>query len=311
MAQVQHDMTLIYEGVDITKDVDIIGCVCRDVSSGESDCLDLRVDHADRWFRWGPKKNDRIQAKRSGYDTKTMYLNTIVPEDGVYHIYATASKCVATPKKYMAFQDKTLSSVMSMCAGEIGMGAKLYGVNGGSMYEYLLREMESAPVFMQKIAAREGAVLKTLNGNYTAIGVLYAQGQPAMHKVKLDDDQLDSEYIDRRDIGWTSLQIKTPFGNGLARDPSGAGAGPVYTGICVDNDAMAYRWAKNMLLMHNRQREVLKLEMDFNPGYTAMVRVDVESRTDAAGQWLIHEVEQDMLDGRTRAKMYRCVSGIG
>ena len=82
MALAQADMTLIYKGTDITKQVDIIECVCRDVSGSESDCLNLKVDHADQWFRWGPQKNDTIQVKRNGYDSKTLYLNTVIPEDG-------------------------------------------------------------------------------------------------------------------------------------------------------------------------------------------------------------------------------------
>lgn len=311
MAQAQRDMTLIYEGADITNEVDIIECVCRDVSGGEADCLTLKVDHADQWFRWGPKKNDRIRVTRSGYDSKTLYLNTVVPEDGAYRIFATASKSVPFAKKWAAYETKSLSMIMNICAGECGMGARLWGINGGIQYEYLLRDNMSAPVFMQQLANREGAVLKALDGNYTAIGVLYAQGIQAMHKLKLEDDQLDSEYIDRRDLSWSSVQIVTPFGTGTAFDKNARGQSQLLTNITVDNDAMAYRWAKNILLMHNRMSETLQIEMDFNPGYTAMVRIDVESETDAAGEWMIQEVEQNLVDGRTKTKMLRCVTGIG
>ena len=132
-----------------------------------------------------------------------------------------------------------------------------------------------------------------------------------MHEMELDDDQLDSEYIDRRDLNWASVSIKTPFGSGEARDSSTTGQSRTLTDITVDNDAMAYRWAKGILLMHNRQSEILNIEMDFNPGYTAMVRIDVKSRTDANGQWIIQETVQNLLDGRTKAKMLRCVTSIG
>ncbi|MBR3740564.1 MAG: hypothetical protein IKN04_08900 [Clostridia bacterium] len=310
MVKVQKDISLIYEGVDITDDVDIMECVCRDVGGGEADCLNLKVDHADKWFRWGPKKNDKIRVKRSGYDTKTLFLNTVVPEDGAYRIYATASKSVPFPQKWQAFEKKTLSAILSVCAGECGMGAKLYGLDGGMTYEYLLRDNMSSPVFMQQLANREGAILKALDGNYTAIGVQYAQGLTPMHEMELDDGQLDSEYIDRRDMSWQSVAIKTMFGSGEARDSSANGQSRILTDITVDNDAMAYRWAKGILLMHNRQSEILNIEMDFNPGYTAMVRINVKSRTDAAGQWIIQEAVQNLLDGRTKAKMLRCVTSI-
>lgn len=310
MAETQSDVTLIYEGVDITDDVDIIECVCKDVSGGQADCLNLKVDHADKWFRWGPQKNDRIRVLRSGYDTKNLFLNTVVPEDGAYRIYATAAKSVPFPRLSKSFDNKNLAFIMAACAGECGMGAKQSGISGGISYEYLLRDNMSAPVFMEQLANREGAVLKALDGNYVAIGVQYAQSLTPMHEMELDSDQLDSEYIDRRDLSWASVQIRTMFGSGTARDSASGGLNRVITDIPVDNDAMAYRWAKGLLLMHNRQSEILNIEMDFNPGYTAMVRINVKSGTDAAGEWIIDETEQNLLDGRTKAKMLRCVTGI-
>ncbi|MBQ6960872.1 MAG: hypothetical protein IJP78_07855 [Clostridia bacterium] len=310
MALAQADMTLIYKGTDITKQVDIIECVCRDVSGSESDCLNLKVDHADQWFRWGPQKNDTIQVKRNGYDSKTLYLNTVIPEDGAYRILATGAKSVPFSARWQAFEKKTLTAIMGVCAGELGMGAKQFGVNGGITYEYLMRNNMSAPQFLEMLCNREGAVLKTLDGSYTAIGVQYAQGLSPMHEMELDDGQMDSVYIDRRDLSWASVQIKTPFGNGTARDSNAQGQSRVITDITVDNDGHAYRWAKGMLIMHNRKSEMLKIEMDFNPGYTAMVRIDVKSKTDAKGQWIIEEAEQDLVNGRTRAKLYRCITSV-
>ncbi len=111
-------------------------------------------------------------------------------------------------------------------------------------------------------------------------------------------------------MSWTGVTIDTPFGKGSARDGGATGQSVVISDLAVDSDAMAYRWARGILLAHNRQAEVLNIEMDFNPGYTAMVRIDVKSTTDAAGNWIIDNVEQNLLDGRTKAKMLRCVSTI-
>ena len=310
MAEVQRDVTLYYRGTDITEDVDIIECVLKDVSGGEADCLNLMVAHADKWFQWGTAKNDTLRVTRAGYDSKTLYLNTIVPEDGAYRIYATGSKAVPYPSRFQKWEKVGFTAIMSTCAGECGMGFSSYGVPAGT-YRYLMRNNLSAPVFMDILANREGAVLKALDGQYKAIGVQYAQGMGAMHQLELDDDQMDSEYIDRRDLSWSSCTIKTIFGNGVAVDSKSGGKSRLITDLPVEDDATAYRWAKGILMMHNRQSEILNIEMDFNPGYTAMVRIDVKSRTDANGQWIIDRVEQNLLDGRTKARMYRCITGIG
>ena len=310
MAETQRDVTLYYNGQDITDSVDIIECALTDVSGGESDCLNLKLDHADEWFRWGPKKNDTLRVTRGGYDSKTLYLHTVAPQEGAYRIYATGGKCAAHPARWQTFENIGFEAIMRLCAGECSMGARAYGVNA-PYYRYLLREGRSAPDFLSQLAGREGAVLKALDGDFVAIGIDYAQGLPAMHEMELESDQLDSQYIDRRDLKWESLTIKTPFGEAAARDAGANGQGRTITDLAVEDNAMAYRWARGMLLSHNRLAEILNIEMDFNPGYTAMARINVKSRTDAKGAWIIDRVEQNLLDGRTKARMLRCLTGIG
>ncbi len=305
------EITLIYEDADITDYVEIVGCVIRDVSGGEVDCVDLKVDHAERWLRWGPKKNDRIQVKRGGYSTTTLYLNTITLEDGTYRIYATGSKSLPMMTRWQVFEGKTLQSIMNVCAGEMNMEAKLYGISGAIRYDYLMRRNQTPTAFLEALAHNEGAVLKTLNGALVAIGVEYAQALPAMHMIELDIDQRDCTYIDRRDKALSSLRIDTPFGSGLARAKGADGLNRVVTDIPVDGDAQAYRWAKGMLLAHNRKCEILRMESAFNSGYTAMARVDVESEAPADGQWIIDSVEHDLVENLSRTTMYRCITNIG
>ena len=305
------DISLIYEGVDITDSVDIKECVFRDASGRECDCLDVKLDHAERWLRWGPKKNDTIQVKRGGYDTKALYLNTIALEDGAYRIYATSAKSQPLPRRWQTFEGKTLQTIMGLCAGELGMGARLFGVDGAVAYDYLLRRNLTAPAFLEWLAGMEGAALKTLDGALVAIGIEYAQGIGAMHTIELSTDQADSAYIDQRDKRWSSVEITTPFGSGQARSSDAQGMERVITDVCVDNDAQAYRWAKGLLLAHNRKCEILRLESEFNPGYTAMARIDVESESDAKGQWIIDSVEHDMVGNASRPVLYRCLNDIG
>ncbi|MBQ8088469.1 MAG: hypothetical protein IJ234_08625 [Clostridia bacterium] len=310
MGQAQGEIALYYEGKDITEYVDILECVHRDVSGGESDCLNLLVDHADKWFQWFPQKNDRIQVRRSGYDTGTLYLNTLIPEDGATRIYATAMKCGAFRKAWDTFKDKTLASIFQQVAAECGMGARIWGIQSGIVYPYILRENQTAPVFLQMLANREGAVLKCLNGNYTAIGVQYAQELSAMHEVDMDSDLISGRYIDRRDERWAGVRIASMFAKGEARDGAGGNEFRTISTLEAEDNAQAARWARGLLLMHNRNSEALELNMDFNPGYTAMVRIDVKSGTDADGQWLVDEVEQDMINGRTSAKLLRCIATV-
>lgn len=300
-----RDTKLFYEGVDITDDVDVVECIHKDASCGEADCLNIKVDHAEKWFAWGPKKNDTLRVTRNGYDTMTLYLNTVVPEDGAFRILATGTKSVAFPAKWQSWEGKTLSTIASACASECGMGMSFNGISGGILYPYMLRENVSAPVFLETLINREGGVLKAMGGKFVAIGVSYAQGLPPAHEIELDSKQMSARHIDRRDMLWSSVTISTPFGSGTAS--AGEGQARLITDIPVEDGAQALRWARGLLMIHNRQAEVLEIETDFNPGLTAMVRVDAKSSGEAGGQWIVHEVEHDFLNGRSKAKLYRCI----
>lgn len=310
MADAQNNLRLFYNDTDITDSIDILECVTKDVSGKESDCMNLLVDHADRWFKWGVEKNDKIRATRSGYDTKNLFLNTIAPEDGAFRIYATAAKCAPFEPEWISYENMTLAGIMAGCAAEGGMGFNLHGINPQILYEYLWRKNQRATEFLDQLLNREGAVLKCLNGCFTAIGIGYAQEILCYHSMKIGSGMENAEYIDRRDQAWSSVTIDSPFGKGKAIDVRGKGQAKTFTDICVDSDGQAKRWARGILLCHNRQNEILNVELDFNPGYTAMVRIDVDSATAAAGNWIVDRVEHDLLVGRTKAKLLRCVTSI-
>ena len=73
---------------------------------------------------------------------------------------------------------------------------------------------------------------------------------------------------------------------------------------------MAGRWARGLLLHHNRRAETLRLQSELNAGLTAMARIDIESATDMDGAWIVDEVEHDMVDSRTTARLLRCLTTI-
>ena len=307
----QRDLSLYYEGTDITGDVDIIECTHTDACGGEHDCLNILLDHAETWFKWGPQRGDRIRAVRAGYDTEDLFLNAVRPENGAYRIYARAAHTFARQARSRSYENCTLAQVLSHAAAEEGMYARVFGINGGIRYAYLLRDELTGAQFLSLLAAREGAEVKSLCGAYSVIGVEYAQSLPARHEMELADDQPDCRYTDTRGESLSAVIVRQPEFEVRVSDTACAGRALTLTNLFCADAAQAYRWAKGILLSLNRRRERVDMEMDFNPGLSAMVRVDIASRGPAAGNWLVDRCEHNLLDGRTKATMYRCVDSIG
>ena len=304
------EVTLIYEGKDITGSVMVAECVHRDASRGESDCLNITLERAKTWMGWNPKVNDSIRVKRNGYDSGVMYLNTIIPESGTFRMLATAIKSVNRPVKCASYTDMTLMQIMRLNAAECGMGARIYGAFGAGRYSYMIRDGETAAAFIDRLLTMEGAVFKAQGGDFIAIGIEYAQGVDAGNAVTLDMSKPGTRYVDRRSAKWAGVKIVSPLCSGSARDSAATGETRVFSNLPVRNYAEAKRWAKGLLIANNRQAEVLTIESTFNPGYTAMARVDVKGNDQLAGKWIVDSAEHDFIHDITRVDLLRCISTI-
>lgn len=305
-------MQLFYEGTDITRDVDVVKCVHRDVSGGRCDSIEIELENAAAWHRWQPQRDDILEVQMDGYSTGILFLNSVLPAAGKYRIIATSLPSAARRKAYAAYEGLRLADIAASCAAECGMNSALFGIDGDITYPYLMRQKEGAPAFLSRILQYEGAVLKALNGRLTAISIEYAQAMTAAQTIEITADQTGTHYLRRDDIKLASISIKTPYANGSAEDADAPyGQHEVYTDHPATDTMQAARWARGLLLSRNRTAEELTVGMEFNPGLTAMTRIDISSATDADGQWLIDEVEHDFFRRKSKARMLRCIGTIG
>jgi hypothetical protein len=305
-------MQLFYEGTDITREVDVVKCVHRDVSGGRCDSIEIELENAAAWYRWQPQRDDVLEVQMDGYSTGILFLNTVLPTAGKYRIIATSLPNAARRKVYASYEGMRIADIMASCAAECGMRSALFGIREDIAYPYLMRHNEGAPAFLSRILQCEGAVLKALNGRLTAISIEYAQAMTAAQTIEISADQEGTHYLRRDDIKLAGITIKTPYANGSAEDAAAPyGQHEVYTDHPAMDVVQAARWAHGLLLCHNRTAEELTVGMEFNTGLTAMTRIDINSPTDADGQWLIDEVEHDFFRKKSKAKLLRCINTIG
>lgn len=304
-------MQLFYEGTDITGNVDVVKCNHRDVSGGRCDSIEIELENAAAWYRWQPQRDDVLEVQMDGYSTGALYLNAIYPSDGTYKIIATSLPSAARRKAYASYEGMRIADIMAACAAECGMSEGLFGIDGDIAYRYLMRQREGAPAFLNRILQWEGAVLKTLNGRLTAISIEYAQALDAAQIIEIGANQAGVRHLRRDEAKLSGVSIRTPYASASAED-GGAPYGDRETiAECPATDAaQAARWARGLLLHRNRTAEELVIDTEFNPAFTAMVRIDVDGATDANGQWLIDEAEHDFVLRRSKVRLLRCIDTI-
>ena len=304
-------MRIFYEGADITKNVQVRNCHVHDTCGDRCDSLDITFENAAGWYRWQPAEDERILVELNGYMSGIMYVNTILPESGKFRIIATSLPCLARRKECRSYSDKSILEIMNICGASTHMNSELYGIEGTTKIPYIQQENESCAAFLHKLLTLEGAMLKCVNGKYTAIGIAYAQERNAGMTFSVIADQRDVFYS-RSGTTLRTFTIKTPYAEATAEDTAVSTDHVNFVTGCIParTNVQAGRWARGKLLCMNRKCERLEMVTGFNPGATAMIRVDVLGNTDATGDWLIDEAMHDLINEKTTMIMHRCIRSI-
>ena len=301
-------MNIIWQDKDITEYVMVRKAVARDTCGGRCEGLDIEFENAESWYRWGPAEDDEIRVKQDGWDSGTLYLNTIAPGNGKYRVLATALPCKAREKRWDSFENKTIEEILRRCAARTGMDFRIYGIDSECRIPYIQQENECCAAFLNRLATLEGARMKCINGRYALIGLDWAQERPPAGIVTLRADQDGTDYR-RNGAKDRGMIITTPYATGKAIDEEVdvRHATAEITEYPALNNIQAARWARNLLKEKNRKCESLTIRSTFNPAWTAMSRIDITGGTDADGQWLIEDVEHDLKEGTSRATLHRCI----
>ena len=279
-------MELYWEGVDIT----------------ERDCLELTLDFASQWYEWAPKTEDTVELRDGDYSTGKLYMTAVIPERHQYRVLASSARLAAGRKAWGSYKETTLGSLLSICAAESRMGGRLYGVSGGLSYDYVVRRNEGAAAFLKRLLAWEGAAIRAHNGTLQGVSILYAQGRAPEATIEIESKQEGVTYRRHEGFKWTGLTVQTPFAKAIARDAGAEGNNaPTVTSLPAMNNAQAGRWARGLLLMHNRLAEELTIEQELRTDINSLSRIEITGDTDMRGEWIADEVEHDFLGGRTTA----------
>lgn len=304
-------MELWYEGTEISGYVIPSGCIHKEASHGKADVLEMTFRRSAAWNRWDPETDDIIQLTHGDYDTGRMYVNTVVPEGNEYRLIATALPSAAERKAWGCYRNISLISMMRRMAEECDIQATLYGIDGDITYDYLQRKNEGCAAFLDRLCLWEGAALKTYDTYFRGIGIASAQERGAARSWHLDAEQDGVRYLHQPGKKWSAVVVRTPWAEAIAVDSDAKNG---YKKIITDLPAMdkitAGRWARGILLSHNREADRLRIETRFDPGAEAMARAEITGNTGAAGSWIIDEVEHDLMNERTSINLLRVVDTI-
>lgn len=305
-------MRIIYEGVDITGDVDVAQAVYTDASGERMDGLRVMFEHAEIWYKWGPREGESIEiTDENGFSTGEMYLHAIEPEESRFIITAYSAKSAGRDRRWQSFENATLKALVDGCAAECGMSGAVYGINENLTYPYIIRNNETPLHFLRRIASLEGAALKCVNGKLAVIGIEYAQSLQNRRQMYLSAREQRPRYKSFAGKKLAGATFVCSNGQAVAYDTSVAGGRTLInadSGAC--HTEQAKRWAKGWLLTHNRQCECMTICTSLDGSLTALTPVEILGDDPLAGNWLVDEAKHDLKRKTTEVRLVRSVTTI-
>jgi len=186
-------MQLIYEGKDITGDVEIRKADLIDNATGEFDSIELSFnDPKGLWSQWKPEKNHTIQVKESGFDSGVMYADELGQQRGLISIKALPVKQDAKTNNIKSWDNVRLLGLAQEIATKHGLTLQTYGVKD-QLYTRVDQYEQTDLEFLFKRCLLESCALKVSDGKLIVYDENYMETQTAVKTFNPDD--MDGDFL--------------------------------------------------------------------------------------------------------------------
>lgn len=300
-------MQLLYNGIDITEQVQVAEAVSVDSEGGQADMLKLTLENAAQWQKWSPKADDMIVLIDDGYTTGSMYIDTLVPDGDGFKIIACSLPSAARQVAWASYEQVTLGELIRQACAEAGTDFTAYGVSLSGSMRRVVRRNESLPAMLDRILTWEGGRLKCAGGLMCAISLKWAQEREAVRTLTAD---IESGGFTHHTRDWErvrSVRVESALGRGVVRYAHAGGKDLVYGDLPATDNAQAARWASGLAASHMRDAETIKWTIDYDGQLCAWSRVDITGAQVVEGEWIAREVEHDHIERKTKLTLARTV----
>lgn len=300
--------SIIYNGVDITKDVHIIACNLTDSNGGKQDYCSITFANGGKiWNEWQPQNNDVVIANNGYCSSGEMYVNDIQSQGGTFTLILLSTKTDAKQKKTKIWRKVKLSEVINDVAKNTGLKVKKIGFTD-YFYNCLVQTDETDINFLNRICDLEGYKVKVYDGSIVVFDEKSLMNEEASGTVKPDD--VISPFFDNGDAMLKSVTVKYyDVVNGdlisYTATNDNIKGGSITRAIRVDNQAQAERYANNILFNNNKMAVCGSLTMKYADVFATGSVISLEEFKGYNGKYYVYESIFDMPNNNCILKMIK------
>ena len=304
-------LKILYNGKDITEDISISSCIHDMFASSQADTLLIKFNDAKRlWDNWKPEKaKDIISVSYGIAKTGAMFVNSVVPENGIMTLRASSIPPTAKDKTDKSWENVHLLQLAQEIAQRHGLGFESYDVQD-MIYDYVRQPNIPDFEFLQQRCNLEGLAFVVYDKKLVLYDEEKLEKAEPVKEIKLTSEN-NFTFVDSSQNGYGVAKIINGALTGEYTSSSGLTNALTKTiSIAVSGQEEANRFAKGLLRQENKTltNGVFKYPLLREYSAGSVAKVTATGATSWNGNGFIHHQRNDYIKSTSKVFFRKAVS---
>lgn len=302
-------LKILYNGKDITKDISVSSCIHDMFACSQADTLLIKFNDTKKlWDGWKPSKEDVISVSYGIAKTGAMYIDSVVPENGIMTLRASSIPPTAMNKTDKSWENVHLLQLAKEIASRHGLGFESYDVSD-KIYDYVRQPNIPDFEFLQQRCNLESLAFVVYDNKLVLYDEAKLENAKPVKEVKVNSDS-DFSYKDSSQNGYGKVIVSNGNLTGNYTSKSGLKNALTQTiETAISGQAEADRFAEGLLRQANKNltKGVFKLPLmrEFSAGSVMKIATDgVETWN---GNGFVSHIRQDYINSTSKVFFRKAV----
>lgn len=307
-------MKMIYQGVDITKNVEVLKCNIDDNAGGSADSIELNfADNQKLWSKWRPAKGESLEVIEEKFNTGTMYVDHLEQRRGIFIMKALSIPQNAKTPRTQSWENVRFIEFASEIANRYGFKLETYNIENYH-YESVHQIDQTDFEFLSFRCLLEGYVLKVNEQKLIIYDEEYFEHQIPVKTIYGGDFDGDFNFKSISTGLFSECSLKYTHKTGLVINstfrPPITLSGPVLKkSILVSSQAEANRFTKNFLREANKGEYIGRFSINFGNDIAAGSVIRIVGVGIADGNYFVYKATHSIVNKKTTLLVRRPLEG--
>lgn len=302
-------LKILYNDKDITKDISVSSCIHDMFACSEADTLCIKFNDSKKlWDGWKPSKEDIISVSYGIAKTGAMYIDSVVPENGLMTLRASSIPPTAKNKTDKSWENVHLLQIAKEIAKRHGLGFEEYNVTD-MIYDYVrqpnIRDFE----FLQQRCNLESLAFVVYDKKLVLYDEAKLETAKPVKEVILTSEN-DFSYTDSLQNGYGKCTVTNGNLTGNYTSKNGLKNDLTQTiSTVISGQAEADRFAQGLLRQANKNltKGIFKLPLmrEFSAG--SVMKIETEGADTWNGDGFVSHIRHDYINSTSKVFFRKAV----